>query len=85
MWIDDNETAIAPEVVVQMSEGGATSMTELGGTLRDEDSRVFVGADALDDGQCTINPMCLTDKETDYVVERIRANLAADGEIGVNE
>ena len=36
---------------------------------------VFVGADGADGGQFTVNPMCLTDEEADYVVERISDHL----------
>jgi L-seryl-tRNA(Ser) seleniumtransferase len=56
------------------------STVELVRGLRREDPRVFVGSDALDEHQFTVNPMCLTDDEADYVVERIRANLGVGSE-----
>lgn len=77
--ISDADRAIAPEVAVRVDDGVA-SATELVGALRREDPRVFVGADDLSEGVFAINPMCLTDDEADYVVERIRANLDPDGE-----
>ncbi len=67
--VDTSGRSVAPEVVV--SVGGSGSATEIIGQLRSEEPRVFVGADSIDDGEFTLNPMCLTDEEADYVVERI--------------
>ncbi|MFC4405522.1 aminotransferase class V-fold PLP-dependent enzyme [Haloarchaeobius iranensis] len=69
-----NETSVAPEVVVAVDEAGTTA-TELVTDLRAERPRVYVGADRLDAGEVVVNPMCLTDDEADYVVERIVANV----------
>ncbi|MFB6152606.1 MAG: aminotransferase class V-fold PLP-dependent enzyme [Haloarculaceae archaeon] len=81
--IEDGERSVAPEVVVEVGGPASVSASDLAGALRREDPRVFVGGDALDEGRFAINPMCLTDGEADYVVERIRANLdeavASDG------
>lgn len=75
------KTAVAPEVVVRVDETIApTSVADLVRTLREERPRVFVGADSLDERAFTVNPMCLTDDEADYVIERIRANLAGPEE-----
>ncbi|RQG99229.1 aminotransferase class V-fold PLP-dependent enzyme [Natrarchaeobius oligotrophus] len=69
---DGNDVAVAPEVVVRVdpSETGV-SATELVRALHDENPRVFVGTDRLDEGILTINPMCLDDEEAEYVVGRI--------------
>lgn len=68
------KTAVAPEVVVTLNET-SVSATELVSSLRREDPRVFVGADRLEESVITVNPMCLTDTEAEYVVARIRATL----------
>ena len=70
---DADKTAVAPEVVVDAESAGVAA-SDLVATLRREDPRVYVGADDLRESSFTINPMCLTDDEADYVVERIRAN-----------
>jgi L-seryl-tRNA(Ser) seleniumtransferase len=73
---NDDKTHAVTQVVVTVDEGEpGTSATDLVRTLRAEDPRVFVGADDLADARITINPMCLTDEEADYVVDRIVANL----------
>ncbi|MCU4924444.1 aminotransferase class V-fold PLP-dependent enzyme [Halobacteria archaeon AArc-dxtr1] len=72
--IDNSDISVAPEVDVQVEVGPAVA-TDLVGALRREEPRVFVGADALPDGRFTISPMCLTDAEAEYVVERIETNL----------
>lgn len=68
----DDKTAVAPEVVVSVDpDTTGVSATDVVGGLRCEEPRVFVGADALPAGRFTVNPMCLTDEEADYTVERI--------------
>jgi len=75
--IDDGATSVAPEVVVELDEESAGLTTvDLVGGLRKADPRVFVGADALAERRFTISPMCLTDEEADYVVDRVTAALA---------
>lgn len=49
--------------------------TELVRKLRKETPRIFVGPDHLHDDAVTVNPMCLTDDETQYVTDRIRSYL----------
>ena len=72
----DEKVSVAPEVVLGIdSETAAISATRLARDLRAETPRVFVGADGVDDGKVTVNPMCLTDEEADYVVERVRSRL----------
>lgn len=72
----DDKTAVAPEVVVSVdADTAGVSATDVVGGLRREKPRVFVGADALPAGEFTVNPMCLTDEETDYAVERIVAQV----------
>jgi L-seryl-tRNA(Ser) seleniumtransferase len=71
-----DKVSIAPEVVVTLDEEAAGLTTaDLVLSLRREDPRVFVGADSLADDAFTINPMCLTDDQATYVVERIRSYL----------
>lgn len=71
-----DKMSIAPEVVVTLDEEGAgLTTTDLVLSLRREEPRVFVGADSLADDAFTINPMCLTDEEATYVVDRIRSYL----------
>jgi len=68
--------SVAPEVAVFVDpDTTGTTAATLARELRQEDPRVFVGADGIDDGLVTINPMCLTDEEADYVVERIESYL----------
>ncbi|MFC4451313.1 aminotransferase class V-fold PLP-dependent enzyme [Halorussus aquaticus] len=72
----DDKTAVAPEVVVSVDPDAAgVSAADVVGGLRSEEPRVFVGADALPAGEFTVNPMCLTDAEADYAVERIAAQV----------
>lgn len=73
--ISESDSAIAPVVVVSVDESVAGDAADLVLALRREDPRVFVGADALDRAEFTVNPMCLTDEEAAYAVERIAANL----------
>lgn len=71
-----DKMSIAPEVVVRHDEETSGLTTEdLVLSLRREDPRIFVGADCLADGAFTINPMCLTDDQANYVVTRIRSYL----------
>lgn len=68
---NDGKTAV-PEIEVTVDDSVVgMSATELVGLLRDENPRIFVGADALDDGKFTINPMCLDDDEASYIADRI--------------
>jgi len=74
--IVDGGKSDTPVVEVTVDETAAgISTVELVRALRREEPRVFVGADALDTHQFSVNPICLTDDEADYVVGRIRANL----------
>jgi L-seryl-tRNA(Ser) seleniumtransferase len=62
----------APTVIVDVDADAATkSAVELVRTLRNENPKVFVGADDAPNGSVSINPMCLTDEEAEYVVARI--------------
>lgn len=77
--IRDGERSVAPAVAVHVDEADSpVSARELVGALRAEEPRVFVGADDTDEGQFTVNPMCLSDAETDHVLERIAANLGRE-------
>ncbi|GAA0667819.1 aminotransferase class V-fold PLP-dependent enzyme [Natronoarchaeum mannanilyticum] len=70
------KTDVAPTVPVTVDENEAPVTTaELVRGLREETPRIFVGADELDEGRFTINPMCLPDEQVEYVLERIRARL----------
>jgi D-glucosaminate-6-phosphate ammonia-lyase len=71
-----DKVSIAPEIIVTLDEEAAGLTTaDLVLSLRQEDPRVFVGADSLGDDAFSINPMCLTDDQATYVVERIRSYL----------
>ena len=77
--IRDGERSVAPAVAVRVDEADSpVSARGLVGALRAEEPRVFVGADDTDEGQFTVNPMCLSDTETDHVLERIAANLGRE-------
>lgn len=69
-------TSVAPEAVVSLS-GVDISARDLVAALRDENPRVYVGADGIGADEIVVNPMCLTDEEADYAVSRILA--AIDG------
>jgi len=73
--VSESDSAIAPVVVVAVDESAVGDAEDLVLALRREDPRVFVGADAVGLGEFTVNPMCLTDDEAAYVIERIGANL----------
>ncbi|MFU8868936.1 aminotransferase class V-fold PLP-dependent enzyme [Natronococcus sp.] len=72
----DKTDAVTRVAATVDPDRAATDATALVGSLRRETPRVFVGADRLDDDEFTIDPMCLTDDEADYVVDRIRATLS---------
>ncbi|WP_101296818.1 aminotransferase class V-fold PLP-dependent enzyme [Halegenticoccus soli] len=69
------KVAAAPELRLTLDEAAGATAAELVLALRRENPRVFVGADALDEATLTLNPMCLSDDEADYVLDRIEANL----------
>lgn len=77
----DDKTAVAPEVIITVDSAVAgVSATDIVGGLRREEPRVFVGADSLPAGEFTVNPMCLTDEQAEYTVERIqRRSTREDG------
>ncbi|WP_254273119.1 aminotransferase class V-fold PLP-dependent enzyme [Haloarcula marina] len=67
-------SSVAPEAVVSLAAVD-TAARELVATLRAEDPRVYVGADGLHEDEIVLNPMCLTDAEADYAVDRVLAAL----------
>ncbi|NGM70617.1 aminotransferase class V-fold PLP-dependent enzyme [Natronolimnobius sp. AArcel1] len=73
---EGEKTAVAPEVFARIDPDAAGIDAEtLVGELRRENPRVFVGPDHLHESAFTANPMCLTDEEAEYVVERVRSYL----------
>lgn len=73
---EGEKTAVAPEVFVHVDAAVAgIDATTLVSKLRKENPRVFVGPDNLHESAFTVNPMCLTDEEAEYVVDRIRSHL----------
>ncbi|WP_135855097.1 aminotransferase class V-fold PLP-dependent enzyme [Halorussus salinus] len=75
---DGGKVAVAPEVSVSLDSAvTAVTTTELVRDLRKETPRVFVGADSLPEA-FSINPMCLTDEEGEYVVNRIIAHVNSE-------
>lgn len=72
-----DKVSVAPEVVVMVDPTEAqTDATSVVGRLRRENPRVFVGADSLPES-FTINPMCLDEEQTSYVVDRLHERLTA--------
>lgn len=70
------KTMVAAEVYVELDpEVAGIEVTELVGNLRREDPRIFVGPDYLHESAFTVNPMCLTDEEAAYLVDRVAAYL----------
>ena len=70
------KTMVAPEVYVELdSEVAGIEVEALVGELRRENPRIFVGPDYLHESAFTANPMCLTDDEAEYLVERVRSYL----------
>lgn len=67
---------VSPEVYVEVDgDAAGIDATELVRELRNERPRIFVGPDHLHDEAFTVNPMCMTDEEAEYVTERIRSSL----------
>jgi len=84
--IDDGGKSVAPVVVVDVDETVTSISTiDLVSALRRENPRVFVGADSVSEARFSVNPMCLTDDEADYVVTRIRARLTSNTESTTEE
>lgn len=71
----DDESSIAPEVVVTLDESflGLTAV-DLARSLQNENPRIFVGTDDLQQAKITINLMCLADSEVDHVLNRLLRN-----------
>ncbi len=70
--IDTSGESRAP--VVELSLDPAVidhSATEIAADLRSQDPRLFVGSDRLTEEMIVLNPMCLTDEEVEYVLERL--------------
>ncbi|WP_330631980.1 aminotransferase class V-fold PLP-dependent enzyme [Halocatena halophila] len=70
--IDTSGESRAP--VVEMSLDPAVigqNATEIAADLRSQDPRLFVGSDRLTEDMIVLNPMCLTDEEVEYVLERL--------------
>jgi L-seryl-tRNA(Ser) seleniumtransferase len=77
--IRDGQKSVAPEVHARIDEESAPlSAVELVKALNNEDPRVFVGADDVGDGQIVLNPMCLSDSEAEYVVDRLMYYLRVE-------
>lgn len=67
---------VSPEVYVEIDAKTASiDVTKLVRELRNERPRIFVGSDHLHDDAFTVNPMCLTDDEATYVIDRIQSYL----------
>ncbi len=72
----DDPTSVSPFLSVTVAPEAPASATELAGRLRREEPRVYLGADGAAEGELSVNPMCLSDTEADYVVERLRSHLS---------
>jgi L-seryl-tRNA(Ser) seleniumtransferase len=70
------KSGFVPILTVTVDEEEAElSVTTLVRSLREEDPRVYVGADDLHMSQFTINPLNLSDEEIDYLANRVFAVL----------
>lgn len=66
------KTRFAPAVDVKVREAGLNmTLVDLVRSLRSENPRIFVSADYLDEGRFRVSPVCLSDEEADYLVDRI--------------
>jgi D-glucosaminate-6-phosphate ammonia-lyase len=66
------ETNVAATVMVSVDgESAGIGAETIVRELRRENPRVFVGPDHIQDDAFTVNPMCLTEDEVDYVVDRL--------------
>lgn len=72
---ESGETNRASTVFVTLPADSSMSADELVAALRQENPRIFVGSDYLETNAFTINPMCLTEEEAEYVVERLLTYL----------
>lgn len=72
---ESGETNRASTVFVELTSDSSMSADELITALRQETPRIFVGSDYLEANTFTINPMCLTEEEARYVVERLLTYL----------
>ncbi len=66
----------APEVLVELDpdETGIDAV-ELVANLRNENPRIFVGSDDLMENAFGINTICLSEEESQYIVDRLRHYL----------
>jgi len=79
--VADEGLMVAPDVRIDLDPGRAgLDVESLVRRLRTETPRVFVGCDVLDESAFTMNPLCLTDAEADYAVERVLAVVEATGD-----
>jgi L-seryl-tRNA(Ser) seleniumtransferase len=67
----------AATVFVRLHDHNEADAAAIAKSLRQEDPRIFVGTDYLDAGSISLNPMCLSDDEATYVVERLKSRLGA--------
>jgi len=74
--VRDDGLMVAPDVRVDLDpERAGLDVETLVDRLRAGNPRVFVGCDVLDESAFTMNPLCLTDAEADYAVDRVLAVL----------
>ena len=74
-FVSAADDAIAQQYTERLRTAGV-DVVDLVGSLRNEDPRIFVGSDVLDESAFTINPLCLSDEEADYLVERVLSYVA---------
>lgn len=71
-----DELATVSEVLLEIDEDKVRiGAAELIQQLREEDPRIYVGERRLDDDIVVVNPKCLTDDQSQYIVERARSYL----------
>lgn len=69
------KTDVVPTVDVAVDEDRIGPTASLVRALREENPRVYVGADSVHDARFTVNPMCLDDDDAQYLIDRILAHV----------
>lgn len=71
----DNQDLVTDVLARIETDASNIESVEFIRTLRRENPRVYVGADTIHQNEFTVNPVSLTDKEADYLVERVLAAI----------
>ena len=74
MWQEGGAKNVSPTLVIDLTEH-TIDASALAKSLRQSDPRIIVGTDEVLFEQITVNPMCLTEDEADYVGGELAARL----------